>query len=205
MIKNILGIFVVGVFFSASLVAPVFAETSATSSKIMSKKEIAACMKTANTKKNSTYKTAQQAYNAALAKARTDYKNAIKTAGDVFKNENKMCKAVQKKTTVVELKAQNDSNITGKATLKEEGGKVKVSLELKGLSVGVAEPAHIHLGSCASIGGVKYPLTSAVDGKSETVLNVTLSQLASELPLAINVHKSVAESNIYVACGDLKF
>jgi hypothetical protein len=103
----------------------------------------------------------------------------------------------------ITLADQNDSGESGTAVLVEEDGKVKVTLSLTGAPVGVTQPAHIHVGACPDVGAVKYPLTSPVDGVSETVLNVTLDQLRSELPLGLNVHKSVAESSVYVSCGNL--
>jgi len=105
---------------------------------------------------------------------------------------------------VVNLSTQNNSGITGKATLTKVDGRVQVKLETTGLAA-LPQPAHIHVGSCASIGAVKYPLNNVVTGSSTTVLNVTLDQLKAEMPLAINVHKSAVESGVYVACGDVKF
>ncbi len=104
----------------------------------------------------------------------------------------------------VTLSEQNKSGESGTATLMEVDGKVKVTLKLTGAPTGVAQPAHIHVGACPDVGAVKYPLTSPIDGMSETVLDVTLAQLKSELPLGINVHKSGDEVKVYVSCGDLK-
>lgn len=101
------------------------------------------------------------------------------------------------------LSEQNQSAESGTATLMEVDGKVKVTLNLTGAPDGVTQPAHIHLGKCPDVGAVKYPLTSAVNGASETMLEVTMAQLKSELPLGVNVHKSTQEANFYVACGDL--
>ena len=112
------------------------------------------------------------------------------------------------KESVFNFNAQNNSGVSGTATLSEGNGSVKVTLNIKDSILGLltpAEPAHIHLGSCENIGSVKYPLTSVVNGKSETTLNISLAQLKAELPLAINIHKSAAESNIYIACTDLNF
>lgn len=106
-------------------------------------------------------------------------------------------------TATVTLSAQNSSQETGTTTLKETDGKVVVVLSVTGEPKGAIQPAHIHLGSCPNPGVVKYPLTNVIDGKSETTLNVTMDQLRSELPLAVNVHKSAAQSKIYVSCGDL--
>lgn len=74
---------------------------------------------------------------------------------------------------------------------------------MTGAAAGVTQPAHIHTGSCAQIGGVVYPLTFPVDGKSVTTLNTTWSALVAQKPLALNVHKSTSEASIYVSCGDL--
>lgn len=103
----------------------------------------------------------------------------------------------------ISLVEQNNSGESGKATFVEKDGKVEVTLSLTGAPVGVSQPAHIHKGTCAQIGGVVYPLTFPVDGKSTTTLDVTLSQLKEQSPLALNVHKSGPESSVYVACGDL--
>lgn len=105
----------------------------------------------------------------------------------------------------IDLKEQNESSESGTATLVEKDGKVMVTLNLTGSPAQVVQPAHIHMGSCPKVGEVKYPLTSPVDGKSETTLEVSLDQLKGEVPLAINVHKSASEAQIYVACGDLVF
>lgn len=107
---------------------------------------------------------------------------------------------------VVDLSEQNSSGESGVARLVSlaNGTRTKVSLELSGAPEGVRQPAHIHLGSCPEVGGVKYPLVFPVNGKSETVLEVSLEQLKAELPLAINVHKSASEAAVYVACGDME-
>ena len=105
--------------------------------------------------------------------------------------------------SVVAMSAQNDSGMSGTATLTDMDGSTLVKLELTGAPTGITQPAHIHTGSCAEIGGVVYPLTFPVNGVSETTLNVSLDAILAQLPLALNVHKSAAEANVYVACGDL--
>lgn len=102
----------------------------------------------------------------------------------------------------ISLSEQNESGESGTATLTEVDGKVIVSLDLNGAPDSV-QPAHIHTGSCDNLGGVQNPLTSPVGGASETTLDVTMDDLLSGLPLAINVHKSPEEAGIYVACGDI--
>lgn len=103
----------------------------------------------------------------------------------------------------VTLLEQNKSKQAGIATITELGNKVSVKLQIAGASSS-AEPAHIHLGKCPKPSEVKYPLTDVVGGISETMLDVSMSTLKSMLPLAINVHKSKAEIQTYVACGDLQ-
>lgn len=103
----------------------------------------------------------------------------------------------------VTLSEQNDSGMAGVATLTGMNDSTLVTLALTGAPVGVTQPAHIHTGSCAEIGGVVYPLEFPVNGVSETVLNVPLDTILGELPLALNVHKSPQEASVYVACVDL--
>src|SRR3989338_7507273 len=108
-------------------------------------------------------------------------------------------------TLQVTLGEQNKSGQNGQAVITQLGtSTVKVIVTIAGKPSSVAQPAHIHLGSCPTPGAVKYPLTNVGKGASQTEIpNMTLEQLLSELPLAINVHKSAAELKTYVACGDI--
>ncbi len=105
----------------------------------------------------------------------------------------------------IALNTQNSSGQQGTATLTEVNGKVKVVLNLSGGSFTAAQPAHIHVGSCPTPGAVKYPLTNVMNGRSETILTVPMDELMkSSDKLAINIHKSATESQIYTACGNLQ-
>ena len=115
---------------------------------------------------------------------------------DDEKDENKI---------TVELTEENDSGESGRARLVEENGQVTVTISMDGAPEDVSQPAHIHLGSCPEVGGIQYPLTNILNGESITTINVTLDQLKSELPLAINIHKSVDEASVYVSCGNIIF
>jgi len=124
-------------------------------------------------------------------------------------------------TLVVHFSAQNNSGLKGMAMIKDNAdGKavVRIRLEhgddmMKGdnhlsgdamMATGtMSQPAHIHVGSCPTPGAVKYPLSSVVDGKSETVLTVSTKDILAGLPLSINVHKSADEIGVYLACGDI--
>lgn len=103
----------------------------------------------------------------------------------------------------ISIDEQNESSESGTAILTEKDGKVLVTLSMTGAPSGVAQPAHIHAGSCPKPGAVSYPLTDVTDGKSETTIDISLTDLKAKLPLAINVHKSAAQVNLYVSCGDL--
>jgi len=101
------------------------------------------------------------------------------------------------------LNEQNSSGITGTVAFAEEGASTRVVVALEGASDDGVQPIHIHEGACPNPGAVRYPLTSASGGLSETVLNVPLSELMGGLPLAVNAHKSADEASTYVACGDI--
>ncbi len=104
--------------------------------------------------------------------------------------------------------AQSGSGLSGTAVLTEVDGKTRVDLNVSGGVLALlspSEPAHIHSGSCANLGGIKYPLNNVVSGHSTTVVDASMDELKAELPLAINIHKSVAAIGTYIACADLKF
>jgi len=104
---------------------------------------------------------------------------------------------------VYELSAQNGSGQHGTVALKPRGNKTVVEIHLIGAATGVAEPAHIHEGTCDKLNPApKYPLKSLVDGISETDVDVPISVLTAG-GLAVNVHKSAEDLKDYVACGNL--
>lgn len=108
------------------------------------------------------------------------------------------------KPSTVTLSALNDSGETGIAELTDMGaGKTKVTLTMKGQPAGVTQPVHIHEGTCSKLTATpKFPLTSLVNGTSETTVDVALAELTAK-PYAINVHKSAQEASVYVACGNI--
>src|SRR5437016_2008956 len=102
------------------------------------------------------------------------------------------------------LREQNGSGISGTATLTEmDNNQVKVTLKLDKAGAG-PQPAHIHPGTCAQLDPKpQWPLKDVVNGASETVLtNVKLTDI-TDGKHAINVHKSAAEIQTYVACGNI--
>ena len=103
----------------------------------------------------------------------------------------------------VKLEAQNNSGETGTATLTPEGNKTKVVIELSNGPKGIAQPAHIHLGTCDKLDKApKWKLEAIKDGKSVTLVPVSLDTILKD-KTAINVHKSAAEVQVYVSCGNI--
>jgi hypothetical protein len=105
---------------------------------------------------------------------------------------------------IVPLAAQNASGETGTVTLTPEGDKTRVTIKLDGTPAGVAQPAHVHEGTCDKIDPKpKYPLPDVKDGASTTTLAVKIESIVDGRH-AVNVHKSGSDLKTYVACGTLK-
>lgn len=103
----------------------------------------------------------------------------------------------------VKLEAQNGSGQTGTATLFPQGDKTRVVIEVLNAPTGVAQPAHIHLGSCDKLDKApKWPLEALKDGRSITLVPASIDTILKDRT-AINIHKSAAEVQVYVACGNI--
>ena len=107
-------------------------------------------------------------------------------------------------TATVQLGAQNNSGITGTATLEDvAGGQTRVTITVQGAPAGVPMPVHIHEGSCATLNPApKFTLTPIQNGRSETTVSATVADITGGQH-AINAHKSAQELAVYVACGDI--
>ena len=102
----------------------------------------------------------------------------------------------------VDLKAQNNSNESGTATLTPAGNATKVTLDVKGAEG--TQPVHIHKGTCDKLDPKPaFPLSPVVNGKSETTVKASMKDLTSG-QYAINGHKSAQDLKTYVFCGDIK-
>lgn len=110
--------------------------------------------------------------------------------------------AATAEAVTVEVKAVKDSGVSGKATLTPMDNKAMVTIEVTGAPQDVAQPAHIHQGTCENLGAPKYPLEAVKNGKSETMIDAKLSDLTAG-DLAINIHKSEKEMSVYAACGEI--
>jgi hypothetical protein len=102
----------------------------------------------------------------------------------------------------IALGEQNGSGQSGTATLEAAGdGMTKVTIELSNPPAD-PQPAHIHTGACPDVGDVAHALDNVEGGTSETDVPVTIEDLQAG-DFAVNVHKSEAEADVYVACGDI--
>lgn len=111
--------------------------------------------------------------------------------------------AAQESVTIP-LGEQSGSGQSGTAVLTAMGNQTRVVVTLSNPPAGVAQPAHIHEGTCANLNPKpRYPLQSLMDGRSETVVDVPLTDLLAG-QFAINVHKSQQEISTYVACGEIR-
>jgi hypothetical protein len=64
-------------------------------------------------------------------------------------------------------------------------------------------PAHIHPGTCLElVPQPRYPLTNVGDGDSTTKVTASLAELLAG-DLAVNLHASNTQMDVYTACVDL--
>lgn len=112
--------------------------------------------------------------------------------------------AAQGQSVTLQLGSQNNSGVTGTATLTEiGGGKLRVEIRANGAGPG-PQPAHIHDGNCAQLDPApKFALANVVNGMSTTEVDGSLADLTSS-PHAIHMHKSPDELPVYLACADIK-
>lgn len=113
----------------------------------------------------------------------------------------------------ITMSAQNSTGENGAVTLTDLGNsQTRVSIKVDN-APGGGQPANIYLGSCSNLNTVKYSLTDVTNGlktnlapgESDTVLNISLQNLRSMLPLAIGVRYASSFTNPFLSsCGDLK-
>ena len=108
----------------------------------------------------------------------------------------------QKEPDTYKIHGLYGSGQHGTVTLYPLSGKTRVTIHLTGEPVGAIEPAHVHTGNCAHPGPVIYPLTDVVAGHSTTLVNAPISKVAVA-GNSVNVHKSAAQLNLYMACANL--
>lgn len=112
--------------------------------------------------------------------------------------------AAAQAAVTVPLHAVNGSGQEGVATISAVSDQeTRVVIQLAG-GAATPQPAHIHAGVCSGIDPKPaYPLNDVVNGRSETTLPIPMARIVEGAYFAINVHKSAAEIDVYVACGDI--
>jgi len=112
--------------------------------------------------------------------------------------------AQQPTTLTIPMHAKNGSHEDGTATLTQGTDGVRVVVTLQN-APDIAQPTHIHLGSCANINKApEYGLVDTNKGQGDSVVRgVKLADLLHGT-YAINVHKSGFDLGTYVSCGDIK-
>lgn len=106
--------------------------------------------------------------------------------------------------TSLTLETLNGSGVTGSVTLTSIG-EARTLVEVEVEPAGHADmPAHIHPGTCAElVPQPRYPLASVVDGRSTTEVPAALEELLAG-DVALNLHASNEEMDLYTACVNLR-
>jgi hypothetical protein len=105
-------------------------------------------------------------------------------------------------TTVVTMQEFNNSNQFGSAALVPENNKTRIIINLAN-TPNYPQQAYILQGSCEQPGNVIYTLSPLIDGKSETVIDLSLENLFDQLPLVIAVYRETPTAQINVSCGSI--
>lgn len=107
----------------------------------------------------------------------------------------------------VVLNPQNGTKVTGNALATElPGGLVRITLNVEGLEPG-QHKVHIHAGSCANQGDIKFDLETlraTADGKatSTTVIKVDYTTLTTG-SFYFNVHNDPGTDTYIASCGEI--
>lgn len=110
--------------------------------------------------------------------------------------------ATAQDTVTIDMKEVEGSGQSGSADITSDGEQTIVTIEIEPGEEGVAQPAHIHDGTCNDLGDVAFPLDDVVDGASESTVDISVSDLIAG-EYAVNVHLSEDEIDVYVSCGTL--
>lgn len=105
------------------------------------------------------------------------------------------------RTLTLDLAAQNGSGQSGTAQLTADREKTRIVVEVANPPE-VAQPSHVHKGTCDEIGDVVAPLENVVDGRAESVVDMSLAELRRG-GLIVHAHKSEAEYDTSVACAEI--
>lgn len=91
---------------------------------------------------------------------------------------------------------------SGWATLSEESSNLIVEIQVAP-SEAVAQPAHIHHGTCDQLGKIEHSLENVIGGHSMTVLPGASLESVATGDLAVNIHLSFSDFATFTACGEI--
>ncbi len=106
-------------------------------------------------------------------------------------------------TVTVQLKAENDSGVTGTAVLTADGDKTTITVDLTGAKKGYE--GHVFDSTCDNHrdATVFYPIDAVdEDGHSETEIDAPLSDLTTG-KFHVHMHRPAGDRGVGVACGQV--
>ncbi|MCH7736887.1 MAG: CHRD domain-containing protein [Chloroflexi bacterium] len=98
----------------------------------------------------------------------------------------------------IALNELNGSGQSGSVTLSSTGQQTELALSA---TSGISDLAHIHNGSCQSLGGVVHGLSGTLSSSSSTTVDATLDSLIAG-SYAVNLHAN-GNPGLYTSCGDI--
>ena len=105
-----------------------------------------------------------------------------------------------KGTLRLELAEESESGQSGTAIISPvDGETTRIVMEIDH-PPDLPQPAHVHPGPCGNLGDPIAALESLVDGRSETVVPMSLAELQRG-GLVVHAHKSEAEFEVSVVCA----
>ena len=100
----------------------------------------------------------------------------------------------------IAMTAQSGSGQVGNTYMLDQDGITFVEIDITPGAEGVPQPAHLHFGTCEVPGSIVQPLANLIDGYSLTLLSPFPVPAIAD-GFIVNVHRSEAESGVYVSCG----
>jgi hypothetical protein len=100
----------------------------------------------------------------------------------------------------LELVEENGSGQSGTAVLSTvNGDRARIVMEIDH-PPDEPQPAHVHPGPCGDLGDPIAALESLVNGRSETIVPMSLAELQRG-GLVVHAHKSESEFDVSVVCA----
>ncbi len=104
-------------------------------------------------------------------------------------------------TILIDLFKSNESGQSGIATVDEFAGQTQIVLQMVSWDEDIVQPAQIRSGNCGNIREVRYQLNNIVNGRSETVVNISARDVTGERPFVVVVYESLENPDSIVSCG----